>query len=482
MEQRTDSVTRDLSRVELIRILLGFLGIQFCWTVEVGYATKLLLQLGMSDEKVSLAWLAGPITGMVMQPIVGVLSDRCTSSYGRRRPFILVGSILSMISLVIFSFSREIGEWLGDPISEPRIGLCIAIAFFWILDFALNAAMAPLRALLADLAPPSQHKEGNAYLVILGSLGNLTAGLSGATPLSTYFPLFPSDTAALYVLAAIVLAVTVTVTLFSARETAMPTTNSGTPVAYERLPEALDDAENANNEQRATSNLSMDIVGFCKAFTTAPSPFNEIFTVQCFAGFAGFTLFIFGTSWVGAEVFHGKYAAPIKSKARALYDRGVRAGNFGMAMQSVFMILSALILPYTLQRVSVANLWAFANVLFGCSLFVAPLIADPSMAPFAICAFAAGGFAWAIMTVVPWALVQEAVAIRAPSRSGVYVAIFDLSYCIPQVVVSLSSGFIIRIWKKQASVLAFGGISAFLGAIAVFALRIGPKTADFDIK
>lgn len=103
-----------VSRGVLLGWAFGMLGIQFCWSIQIGYVTRGLLEIGLRKEYVSLAWLAGPIAGIVIQPLVGRLSDRWESRFGRRRPFIVGGVLVALVSLMMFGYADRIGEVLGD--------------------------------------------------------------------------------------------------------------------------------------------------------------------------------------------------------------------------------------------------------------------------------------------------------------------------------------------------------------------------------
>lgn len=211
----------------LLALAGGLGGIQLAWAVQVGYVTKALLQLGMPPAAVSYAWLAGPIAGIVVQPLVGAASDRCASPYGRRRPFIVAGTAITAVCLLAFSHARELGVAAGDAATSdgggggrhPR-GLAIGVATFWALDFAINGAMGPLRALLMDVVPPSQQGAGNAAFAFMTGLGNFGGNTLGSLRLAAATPAAwgLSDMQALYGLAAGVLIVTIGVCVVATPE------------------------------------------------------------------------------------------------------------------------------------------------------------------------------------------------------------------------------------------------------------------------
>lgn len=464
----------DVARLRIFALTSGLIGLQFCWAVQVGYVTKSLLELGLPERFVSYAWLAGPIAGVIVQPIVGVLSDRCTSSYGRRRPYLVLGTISAALCLLLFAYAEQIGQYLGDPspssdehISQRPRAMSIAVLAFWMLDFAINAAQGPLRALMADVLPPKQHKLGNSYFALATGLGNCSGSLLGSVPLANWLTIFPDDLQALYFVAAVVLMTCMGVTVFSVKE--VPLGGEG----YEQLAQA----ENGYGGVERV-NATTEQVDFFKAATVAPHPFWETFLVQCFTWFGWFTMFVYATSWVGKDVFKGSFDAAKGTEERELYDAGVRMGNLGIGLQSVLTIISSLILPKLLERWSMGIVFFVSHLLLGSALTLALFLHDKSDAWIATAMLASTGFSWAITMTVPWSLMSEAVAQKAPERAGIYSTMFNLSQCFPEIVVSLVAEEVIRVTGSQAAVLGLGGMMVYIGGALIVLLRLGIPSQD----
>lgn len=169
------------------------MGCQLSWAVQIGYTTPTLRQLGLDRNHVGFVWLAGPLSGLVVQPIIGAWSDHSNFSLGRRRPFVLFGAALTVFGLLLFSNAEQLGQAvLGDtPTSHPA-GLIIAIIAFWFLDCAINVTQAPMRALLSDLAPAGDQSWGNAMFglhnVSLGHRRPVRASLCHRGHLGTLCP------------------------------------------------------------------------------------------------------------------------------------------------------------------------------------------------------------------------------------------------------------------------------------------------------
>ena len=150
---------------------LALLGVQFTWTVELSYGTPFLVSLGLSKESTALVWLAGPIAGLVVQPLVGYWSDRSSTSIGRRRPFILGGTAVVIFSIFLISFCETMGAALANvthlesskniQIAFAVIGFCKCISLD-ILDFSINTVQASCRILIVDVIPYEHQSTVNA--------------------------------------------------------------------------------------------------------------------------------------------------------------------------------------------------------------------------------------------------------------------------------------------------------------------------------
>ena len=138
----------------LLRVASVSCGIQFGWALQLSLLTPYVQELGIPHAWASIIWLCGPISGLFVQPLVGQLSDRCASRFGRRRPFIVAGAVSIVFSVLVIGFAADIGWWLGDRADTGEIKIRAVAAFvvgFWILDVANNMTQGPCRALLADL-------------------------------------------------------------------------------------------------------------------------------------------------------------------------------------------------------------------------------------------------------------------------------------------------------------------------------------------
>ena len=135
----------------LLRVASVAGGIQFGWALQLSLLTPYVQQLGIPHVWASIIWLCGPLSGLLVQPLVGHLSDRCTSRFGRRRPFILGGALSIVAAVLIIGHSADIGWWFGDTLEHRPWAVGVFVFGFWILDVANNVTQGPCRALLGDL-------------------------------------------------------------------------------------------------------------------------------------------------------------------------------------------------------------------------------------------------------------------------------------------------------------------------------------------
>src|SRR4030088_3517970 len=153
-----------LSFWQLWNMSFGFLGIQFGWGLQMANMSPIYKYLGARDDQIPLLWLAAPLTGFIVQPIIGAMSDRPWGPLGRRRPYFLVGAILSSLALLLMPNSSAL--WM-------------AAGLLWIMDASINISMEPFRAFVADMLPEDQRTAGFAMQSLFIGLG---AGIASALP------------------------------------------------------------------------------------------------------------------------------------------------------------------------------------------------------------------------------------------------------------------------------------------------------------
>ena len=167
-----DSVLKKFTPAKFISFAIGFFGLQFAWQMRIILSGPVTEELGASPFLFGLIWLAGPFTGMVVQPLIGALSDKTRTPLGRRRPYLLGGALLSALALWAFPNSASITNWLSSITHmdfAPWAALLFAAVMIWILDACVNIAQGPYRALVPDVVPQEQHSIANSYIDMVKS-------------------------------------------------------------------------------------------------------------------------------------------------------------------------------------------------------------------------------------------------------------------------------------------------------------------------
>ena len=169
---------KNFTAMQFLNFALGFFGLQFAWQMRIILSGPVTESLGASPLIYGLIWLAGPFTGMVVQPLVGALSDKTISPFGRRRPYLLGGAIIASIALWIFPNSAGVAELLHKltGLNLPSLtALLIAAIMIWVIDACINIAQGPYRALIPDVVPQEQHSIANSFISLAIGLGSVVA-------------------------------------------------------------------------------------------------------------------------------------------------------------------------------------------------------------------------------------------------------------------------------------------------------------------
>ncbi|KAK2994653.1 hypothetical protein RJ640_007834 [Escallonia rubra] len=419
----SSSPPKNISLITLILSCTVAAGVQFGWALQLSLLTPYIQTLGIKHAFSSFIWLCGPITGLVVQPCVGIWSDKCSSKYGRRRPFILVGSLMISISVsiavIIIGFSADIGYLLGDTkehcstFKGTRTRAAIVfIVGFWMLDLANNTVQGPARALLADLAGPDQRNSANAIFCSWMAVGNILGFSSGASGnWHRWFPFLMSSACceacgnlkAAFLVAVVFLGLCTLVTLYFAKEVPLmakqpnrsldsaPLLDDSQQIGYDRSKskterQLIDNVPGNKSEggHGLNSNIKIDspkvkedqvesfsdspgavLVNLLTSLRHLPPGMHAVLIVMALTWLSWFPFFLFDTDWMGREVYHGDPKGDA-SEIRA-YDQGVREGAFGLLLNSVVLGISSFLIEPMCQRMGSRLVWAMSNfIVFAC--------------------------------------------------------------------------------------------------------------------
>ncbi|PSS31847.1 Sucrose transport protein [Actinidia chinensis var. chinensis] len=452
-------------------------GVTFGWALQFSLLTPYVQLLGIPHKWASFIWLCGPISGMVVQPLAGYYSDRCTSRFGRRRPFIATAASLVTTSVILIGFAADIGHLSGDPlgsdIAKPR-AIVIFVVGFWILDVGNNLLMSPCRAFLADLSGGDHRKtrNANAFYSFFNAVGSVLGYAAGSfSRLHNVIPFAITRACDVYcanLKICFIISITLLLTL---------TVIALYTVGENKLPEIRDD-----EKRTKTVPFFGELFGALKDF---PKSMWILLLVMCLLSLAWFAFFLYDTDWMGREVYGGVVG-------EKLYDSGVHAGSLGLMLNAVVGGMTSLAVMFLVRGVRGGNLiWGVSSILLAVCLAMTVWISkaaestrrhamatgkagvDPGIKAAALSLFAVLGIPQAVTNTIPFALAATYSA-TAGMGQGLSMGVLNLAVVIPQLLVSLTSG-------PWDDLFGGGNLPSFVvGAIAaavsgVFALTLLPS-------
>jgi maltose/moltooligosaccharide transporter len=418
---------------QLFNMNFGFMGIQFGWGLQLANMSAVYERLGAKPDDVPLLWLAAPVTGLLVQPIVGALSDRTWGKLGRRRPYFLTGAILASIALFFMPTSSSI--WM-------------AASLLWILDGSINISMEPFRAFVADKLNASQRTAGfvmqslfigigasfaNALPFILGKFGVVGNTVSGI-PLTVKYS---------FQAGAVVFLACVLWTVFTTDE---------------YPPDDMAAFEKAKKEQAGVGKLFTEVI---HAVRDMPATMKQLAVVQVFTWLGLFCMWLF---FVPATARHVFGAVDPKSE---LYSTGTEWGGFAFAFYSITCFLVALVLPKLAAVSSRKAVHTGALICGGLGLLSVYVIHNQYLL---LLSMVGVGIAWASILSMPYAILSTALP---PARMGVYMGVFNFFIVLPEIFAALFFGQITRFLfgadnpNSPLYVVMIGGVCMLVAALCV---------------
>jgi maltose/moltooligosaccharide transporter len=422
-----------LSFWQIWNMSFGFLGIQFGWGLQLANMSPIYKYLHAEESSLPYLWLAGPITGLIIQPIIGSMSDRTWNRLGRRRPYFLVGAILASVALFFMPNSSAV--WM-------------AAGLLWILDASINITMEPFRAFVADKLPEEQRTLGfvmQSFFIGIGqtlanALPYLFTALGVVGVMATGIPL-SVDYA--FKIGAIVFLVAVLWTIVTTKE---------------YPPENMEAFERMRREQKGI------LAGFAEIFSSVremPPTMKQLAVVQFFTWFALPCMWQF----FGIAVARHVFGAP--NETSPLFAQGTEWGGLCFAGYNVVCFLVAFLLPSLAKETSRKTVHMIALLCGGIGLISVYFITDKYLL---FASMAGVGIAWASILSMPYVMLSTAVP---PSRMGVYMGVFNLFIVIPQIAMSLIVPNIFNnvLGGDPRNAVVLGGISLLVAAATVLGVR-----------
>ncbi|ORX56855.1 MFS general substrate transporter [Hesseltinella vesiculosa] len=384
-----------MTTLPLWRVLLStfcMIGIQFTWTVELGYGTPYLLSMNVSKEVTALVWLAGPLSGLLVQPVIGAISDRSHFRLGKRRPFIIGGSVLVLLSLVCIAYCKEIAGALVSAQRTPSWSIGIAIVAFYVLDFSLNAVQASCRSLILDTFQAQHQDVANAFASNMQNLTNVFGYFIGYLDLVRYLAfLGKTQMQGLCSIGIVVFVISMLVTCISTHET------PGSPLD-QQLQQRMPVRDIIRYIIRCIRNLPMSMQRLCQ--------------VQFFAWMGWFPFLFYSSTWVAGLYYqeHGRHDD-------SDWEQGTRAGSFALLMYAITSAIAGTVLPSLTYRglVSLETIFGLSHVVFGASLIGAYWVRSVTAATVIISLL---GVSWATAMWIPFALTSDYLKMQAKKDDG----------------------------------------------------------------
>lgn len=428
----------NLSMLQIINMSMGFLGIQMAFGLQNGNASRILANFGADVHELSWFWLVAPITGLIVQPIIGHMGDNTWSPLGRRKPYFLIGAILCAIGLVMLPNAASATQMMAANV------LLMAVIFLAMMDASINVAMEPFRALVGDMLPKHQATIGFSVQTILIGIGAVIGsdlpnwltkwGVSNEAPKG-----FVADNViyAFYIGAA-VLILSILYTIITTKEYS---------------PEEFASFEGGKPIVKDESKFS-DIF---KDFKNAPSQMKKLGIVQFFSWFALFTMWVFTTSALATHHFG---LSPDDTHSAEFNKAGDLTGSL-FGSYNFYAIFFAFALTPIAKFIGKKQTHALALACGGLGLISMYFIKDVSNLWISMVGL---GFAWASILAMPYAMLIDSIPQK---KMGVYMGIFNFFIVIPQIINGVFGGPIVSgFFGKQAiDYIVVGGVCMLLGAI-----------------
>jgi maltose/moltooligosaccharide transporter len=427
-----------LSLLQIINMSVGFFGIQFGWGLQMGNMSPIYEYLGAKPEELPILWLAAPLTGLIVQPIIGYMSDRTWTPLGRRRPYFLVGAILSSICLFFM----------------PRSGaLWMAAGLLWVLDASINISMEPFRAFVADMLPERQRTLGFAMQSAFICAGSVIAsklpeylnknlGVSNATSAQQQVPLTIHYA---FAIGAVVFFLAVLWTIVTTREYPPDKTNQ--------------------------SRDSGGIRDFFNAFAEMPVRMKQLAVVQFFTWMGLFCMFIYLGPALGRDLMGAA------STDDPLYKKGVDLANNCNAVYSLAAFVASLCLLFLSSKVSAKWIHFVSLLLGGLGLMSVGWVTAETSWVLTSMSFLGVGVAWASILSMPYAMLS---AVIPSHRTGIYMGIFNLFIVIPEILFAIGVSQLMMAAPSitRLQVVVFGGISLLIAAAATLLVAMDSKVQE----
>ena len=419
----------------------GFLGIQFGWGLQMANMSAIFEYLGADADRLPILWLAAPLTGLFVQPIVGNLSDYTWTFLGRRRPYFLIGAILACIAL--FSMPNCSNLW-------------VAAGLLWILDTSANVSMVPFRAFVGDLLPKEQRTQGFAMQSVMLGLGAVSASVLPWI-LSHVFQIDNTSNALRQIPLTIELSFYIGAILFLGTVLWTIVTTPEYPpqnlAKFERL-------------QATRGGITSSLRETWETLRQIPPKMQQLAKVQFFTWLGIFCFLLYFPPAVARNIFGAV------SQDSLLYSEGIEWAGICFAVYNAVCIGFSFVLPKLAQRFGRPAVHSFCLFSGGISLISLLFIGNKYIILLAMIGL---GLAWSSALIMPYAMLSNSIP---PQRRGIYQGIFNFFVVLPEIVAALGFGWVMQYLLHDNRLLAVVIGGGFLVIAAGLTLLIKPNPID----
>ena len=485
-ENITNHQKPSLSFWQIWNVSFGFLGVQFGFALQNANASRILSDLGANVESLALFWLVAPLTGLIVQPLVGSASDRTWNRFGRRGPYILAGGFAATIGMILMPNSAAFTAII-TPIFFGAMMLAL-------MDASFNLAFQPFRALVSDMVPAEQRNIGysiQSFLINVGAvmgsiLPFLLTNVIGLENTAKAGEVAPSVIWAFYIGASVMLG-SVLWTVFRTKEYA-PGVN-GLPKLEENAPER---------------SIIERLGGFFNLMKSMPTTMKQLALVQFFSWFALFLMWVYTTPaitqfiWnVDPKWFDHDYLQSVSNIPEHISQAKGTAGDWVgilFAAYALFAAIASLFLTKVANTIGRKLTYSLSLLAGGLGYLSIMLMQNPDLtlvnlgitqievpkgAVSLIISMIGVGIAWAAILAMPYAILAGSLPVK---QTGIYMGIFNFTIAAPQIVAALFAGWMLTaLFDNQAVyVIMMAGISMILAAISVYFVKDGVEAESLS--
>ena len=430
-----------LSIAQIVQMNVGFLGLQFSFGLQQSNMSPIYSYLGADEASLPLLWLAGPMTGLLVQPVIGAMSDRTNSRWGRRTPYFLIGAILCSLSLLAMPYSAAL--WM-------------AASLLWILDAANNVTMEPYRAYVSDRLPQDQHAQGylvqSAFTGLAQTLSYLAPSILvwlGMNKNAVGDNHIPQITQISFLIGAVLSISTIVWSIW-------------------RVPELPLTTEQRSSLDQKKVGAAATLREILDAMREMPQAMRQLAWMKLFQWYAMMCYWQYMTYSIARSLFS---TSDVNSEG--FRDAVLVNGQVGGFYNAVAFVAALGMVPFT-RKYGAGKMHALCLTVAGVSMISIPQIQTQAMLFVPMLGI---GLAWASIMGNPYVMLASSIP---PERTGVYMGIFNMFIVIPMLIQGVTLPLIYKnlLGSDPRQVLVFAGVLMILAALATLRVKLAPHAIN----